>query len=79
VFDCPSHAVGQLIDRHPGERRDQVGASILTAVWHMLSSGVGYADLGTDYLSRLAASKTIQRLLKRLADVGWHPQPTSSS
>lgn len=49
----------------------------------MLSDGVGYADLGTDYFSRLDASKTIQRLLKRLADLGYHTQqtsqPTSSS
>jgi len=56
-----------------------VAASMLTAVWHMLSDGVVYADLGTDYFSHLDTSKTIQRLLKRLVDLGYHPQPTPSS
>jgi transposase len=56
-----------------------VAASMLTAVWHMLSDGVGYTDLGTDYFSRLDSSKTIQRLLRRLADLGYHPEPTSPS
>jgi transposase len=56
-----------------------VAASMLTAAWHMLSDGVGYADLGTEYFNRLDASKTIQRLLKRLSDLGYQPQLDSSS
>ncbi|WP_225936648.1 hypothetical protein [Caballeronia sp. NK8] len=44
----------------------------------MLSDGVVYADLGTDYYSRLDTSKTIQRILKRLADPGYHPQAAAS-
>jgi hypothetical protein len=52
---------------------------MLTAVWHMLSNGVDYADPGTDYFSRLDASRAIQRLLKRLADLGYHFQPASPS
>jgi hypothetical protein len=45
----------------------------------MLSDGVVYADLGADYFSRLDTGKTIQCLLKRLADLGYHPQPAASS
>jgi hypothetical protein len=55
-----------------------VAASMLTAVWHMLSNGVVYTDLGTDYFSRLDTGNTIQRLLKRLADLGYHAQPAAS-
>lgn len=54
-----------------------VAASMLTATWHMLSNGDEYADLGSDYFSRQDASKTIQRLLKRLADLGCQLQPPS--
>ncbi|WP_246392625.1 helix-turn-helix transcriptional regulator [Paraburkholderia youngii] len=35
--------------------------------------------LGTDYFSRLDTGKTIQRLLKRLADLGYNSQPAPSS
>jgi hypothetical protein len=52
-----------------------VAPSMLTAVWHMLSHGVEYADLGPDYFSRHDTSKTIQRLLKRLAGLACHAQP----
>nr|WP_244222983.1 hypothetical protein [Cupriavidus lacunae] len=54
-----------------------VAASMLTATWHMLSNGDEYANLGPDYFSRQDASKTIQRLLKRLADLGCQLQPAS--
>lgn len=52
---------------------------MLSAVWQLLSDGVGYTDLGTDYFSRLDSSKTIQRLLKPLADPGYHLHATSPS
>ncbi|WP_434661090.1 IS110 family transposase [Paraburkholderia sp. A3BS-1L] len=52
-----------------------VAASMLTAAWHMLRDGVEYADLGRDYFSRHDTTKTIQRLLKRLDDLGCHLQP----
>ncbi|WP_421024847.1 hypothetical protein [Paraburkholderia sp. A1RO-5L] len=41
----------------------------------MLRDGVEYADLGRDYFSRHDTTKTIQRLLKRLDDLGCHLQP----
>ena len=56
-----------------------VAASMLTAAWHMLRDGVEYADLGPDYFTRHDTSKTIQRLLKRLSDLGCQVQPASAS
>jgi transposase len=47
-----------------------VAASMLTAAYHMLRDGVEYADLGGDHFSRHDTGKTIQRLLKRLTDLG---------
>jgi len=52
---------------------------MLTAVLHNLSDGDVYAELGTDYTSRIDTGKAIQRLFKRLADLGHHPQPIASS
>ncbi len=47
-----------------------VAASMLTAVFFMLRDGVAYQDLGTDHFSRHDKTKTIQRLLRRLSDLG---------
>ena len=56
-----------------------VAASMLTAVRHMLRHGVEYADLGPDYFCRHDTAKTIQRLNKRLADLGCQLQPAPDS
>jgi transposase len=47
-----------------------VAASMLTAVFFMLRDGVAYKDLGADHFSRHDKTKTIQRLLRRLSDLG---------
>lgn len=47
-----------------------VAASMLTAAFFMLRDGVAYKDLGADHFSRHDKSKTIQRLLRRLSDLG---------
>jgi len=47
-----------------------VAASMLTAVFFMLRDGVVYKDLGTDHFSRHDRNKTVQRLLRRLSDLG---------
>ncbi len=49
-----------------------VAASMLTAVFFMLRDGVAYKDLGTEHFSRHDKTKTIQRLLRRLSDLGCH-------
>ena len=47
-----------------------VAASMLTAVYFMLRDGVSYKDLGADHFSRHDKTKTVQRLLRRLSDLG---------
>jgi len=47
-----------------------VAASMLTAAFFMLRDGVAYKDLGADHFSRHDKTKTIQRLLRRLSDLG---------
>lgn len=47
-----------------------VAASMLTAAYFMLRDGVEYLDLGADHFHRHDRTKTIRRLLKRLADLG---------
>jgi transposase len=52
-----------------------VAASMLTAAYFMLRDGVEYEDLGPDHFDRHDKSKTIRRLLKRLADLGCNIEP----
>ncbi|WP_269506476.1 IS110 family transposase [Burkholderia sp. IMCC1007] len=52
-----------------------VAASMLTAAYFMLRDGAEYADLGAHYFDHHDAQKTINRLLKRLADLGCHVEP----
>jgi len=47
-----------------------VAASMLTAASHMLKHGVAYQDLGADHFSRRDRSKVINRLVRRLNDLG---------
>ena len=53
-----------------------VAASMLTAAYHMLKNGVEYQDLGADHFSRRDRSKAIQRLVRRLNDLGCEVQLT---
>lgn len=56
--------------RGPKKAIMAVAASILTAVYVMLRDGVAYRDLGHDYFDRLDKNKTIDRLVRRLRDLG---------
>ncbi len=47
-----------------------VAASMLTAAYYMLRDGVEYRDLGPHYLDRRDRTKTINRLLRRLSELG---------
>ncbi len=51
-----------------------VAASMLTAAYHMLKNGVEYKDLGAEHFTRHDRSKAIQRLLRRLNDMGCSVQ-----
>jgi transposase len=56
-----------------------VAASMLTAAYHMLKNRVPYRELGSRYLDTIDRLKTAKRLLKRLADLGVHVAPLSST
>lgn len=47
-----------------------VAASMLAACFHMLRDGVEYRDLGPDHFDRHDKTKTINRLVRRLQDLG---------
>jgi len=47
-----------------------VGHSILTAAWHMLSTGELYRDLGSDYLTRQDPDRATRRLVRQLEALG---------
>ncbi len=48
-----------------------VAHKILIAVFHMLQRGVGFADLGGDYLDRINKHSTAKRLARRLTALGY--------
>ena len=48
-----------------------VPASILTAIYHMLKDGTMYKDLGHDHFDRHSTDQQKQRLVKRLAELGY--------
>jgi transposase len=56
--------------RGPKKAALAVAASILTAAYHMLKNGVEYEDLGADHFARRDRTKIINRLVKRLSDLG---------
>lgn len=47
-----------------------VAASMLTAAYHMLKNGVEYQDLGAGHFGRRDREKMIQRLVRRINDLG---------
>ena len=48
-----------------------VAASILTAIYHMLKDGTMYQDLGPNHFDYRAKERQKNRLIKRLADLGY--------
>jgi transposase len=51
-----------------------VAASILTAIYHMLKDGTMYKDLGSHHFDRRTKDRQKNRLIKRLADLGYAVQ-----
>jgi transposase len=51
-----------------------VAHKILVAVWHMLSDGTFYHDLGTGFLDRQDRTRTAKHLVRRLANMGFDVQ-----
>jgi len=53
-----------------------VAASMLTAVWHMLRNGTEWHDLGAAHFDRADATKTANRLIRRLQQIGYKVEAT---
>lgn len=51
-----------------------VAASMLTAAYHMLKNEVEYKDLGAEHFTRRDREKMIQRLVRRINDLGCQVQ-----
>ena len=46
--------------------------TLLTAIWHMITTDVGYTDLGADYYTHRNPDRTKQRALNQLRQLGYH-------
>jgi len=57
--------------RGPKKAIMAVAASMLTAAYYMLRDDVDYRDLGTDYFDRTDKAKTANRLIRKLATLGY--------
>jgi hypothetical protein len=53
-----------------------VAASMLTAIYHMLKDETMYQDLGRKYFDRRSHEAQKQRLVKRLAELGYAAELT---
>jgi len=53
-----------------------VAASMLTAAWHMLRNQTEWCDLGAAHFDRADATKTANRLIRRLQQIGYAVQVT---
>jgi transposase len=57
--------------RGPKKAIMAVAASILTAIYHMLKDGTMYHDLGPNHFDSRSKERQKNRLVKRLADLGY--------
>jgi len=57
--------------RGPKKAIMAVAASILTAIYHMLKDGTTYQDLGSNHFNRRSTDQQKNRLVKRLAELGY--------
>jgi len=64
------------IAAHRGDKRAvlAVAHSMLIAIYHMLSDGTVYKDLGADYYDNFNRDHKIRGYLKRLKSLGWTPE-----
>lgn len=56
-----------------------VAASMLTAAYFILRDGVDYRDLGPSHFDRHDKTKTLNRLVRRLKDLGYTVQLSPSA
>jgi transposase len=68
---------------HKGKKRALVAVAhhLLEAVWHMVTLGAPYRELGPDYFDRLDHDRLKRNLVRRLQKLGYtvNVQPTSAA
>jgi transposase len=57
--------------RGSAKARVAVAASVLTAVYFVLRDKVPYRDLGPDHFDKIAPAKAVERLVRRLNNLGY--------
>jgi transposase len=67
--------------RGPQKAICAVAASILRAIYHMLSDGTAHQDLGADYFDRRSPQAKVGRLVRQIAKLGYEVavQPTTKA
>jgi transposase len=65
--------------RGPKKAAIAVSASILTAAYHMLRTGVEYRDLGPDHFSHLDKARQVSKLVRRLSALGYAVELTAAA
>lgn len=53
--------------------------TMITAVWHMLSTGQPYHDLGADYYTRRSPGRGLHRQIRALREAGYQIQPPATT
>jgi transposase len=56
-----------------------IAHKILVSVWHMLSEGTSYQDLGAGFLDRLDRRRNASHLVRRLINMGFAVQLTEQT
>lgn len=56
-----------------------IAHKILVSVWHMLSTGTFYQDLGAGFLDRLDRTRNARHLVRRLTNMGFEVQLTQTA
>jgi transposase len=56
-----------------------VAHKILVSIWHMLTDGTFYQDLGAGYLDRLDRTRNARHLVRRLTSMGFDVQLTEQA
>jgi transposase len=51
-----------------------VASSMLTSAYHMLKKSVPYQDLGAEHFTRRDSAKVVQRMMRRIEDLGYEVQ-----
>ena len=66
--------------RGPNKAAVAVAHSLLDVIWHMLTTGEVFADLGEDYfLSRHDKQRQTRRLISQLEKLGYTVQLTAAA